>query len=101
MNEIPPTPLYKRGAANRTILYVTSHLPPLLKGDRGGFYCAFVFPKITAAYLLDKQGTRPYMETPYLSPCRHPWYLIKVICIPKKQTLPMHLSQSEHHNQRL
>ena len=51
VNEIPPTPLYKRGAANGTISNATSHLPPLTKGDRGGFYCAFVFPKITTAYL--------------------------------------------------
>jgi hypothetical protein len=28
----------------------------LPKGDRGGFYCAFFFPKITAAYLLYEQN---------------------------------------------
>ncbi len=48
----PQTPLYKRGALNGISLMQTSRLPPLLKGDQGGFYCTFVFPKIAAAYLL-------------------------------------------------
>ena len=30
--------------------------PPFLKGDRGGFCCALVFPKITAACSLYKQS---------------------------------------------
>jgi len=42
VNEIPPTPLYERGATNVSILLATNHLPPLAKGDRGGFCCAFV-----------------------------------------------------------
>ena len=48
VNEIPPNPLYKRGEFVET----PYNPPPLVKGDRGGFCCAFVFPKITAAYLL-------------------------------------------------
>jgi len=55
-NEIPPTPLYERGALNGISRRQKNHLPPFLKGDRGGFCCAVVLPKITAAYLLYKQS---------------------------------------------
>ena len=30
--------------------------PPFLKGDRGGFCCAVVFPKTTAAHSVHKQS---------------------------------------------
>ena len=46
----------ERGVLNGISHMQTNHLPPLPKGDRGGFYCAFVFPKITAAYLLYEQS---------------------------------------------
>jgi hypothetical protein len=55
-NEIPPTLLYERGALNGIAHRQTNHLPPFLKGDRGGFCCAVVLANITAAYLLYKQS---------------------------------------------
>jgi hypothetical protein len=38
------------------VLKPLQNLPPFVKGDRGGFCCAFVFQEITAAYLLYQQG---------------------------------------------
>jgi hypothetical protein len=39
------------------LLKPLQNLPPLAKGDRGGFCCAFVFSKITAANLLYEQSS--------------------------------------------
>ena len=50
VNEIPPTPLYKRGASRGLSPIQATHLPPLLKGDRGGFSSVLVFSKITAVH---------------------------------------------------
>gem|GEM_PF-2801836 len=52
--ENPEGPLQK-GGIKWDFSQANKYLPPFLKGDRGGFCCAVVFPKITAAYSLHKQ----------------------------------------------
>ena len=69
VNEIPPTPLYKKGGFKWDFSHANNYLPPFLKGDRGlpaialaqarragGFYCAVILPKTTAAYSLYTQS---------------------------------------------
>ena len=48
----PPNPPLRKGGIKCDYLTCNKSSSPLAKGDRGGFCCAFVFPKITAAYLL-------------------------------------------------
>ncbi|MBT8406508.1 MAG: GIY-YIG nuclease family protein [Deltaproteobacteria bacterium] len=46
----PPHPPFTKGGLKMGFLTGKRLSSPFSKGDRGGFYCAVVFPKTTAAY---------------------------------------------------
>ena len=52
----PPNPPLQKGDFKWDFAQANDYLPPFLKGDRGGFYCAVVLPKTTATYSLYKQS---------------------------------------------
>ena len=52
----PPNPPLQKGGFKWDFSQANNYLPPFLKGDRGGFCCAVVFPKTTAAYSLYKHS---------------------------------------------
>jgi len=59
----PLTPLYERGE----FVEITLKSSPFVKGDRGGFCCAFVLPKITAAHLLYELSYTTSRAGPFLN----------------------------------
>jgi len=56
VNKIPLGPPLAKGEAEWFVSEIVPLMPPFRKGGLGGFCCACLFPKITAAYLLKEQA---------------------------------------------
>jgi S-formylglutathione hydrolase FrmB len=52
----PPNPPLQKGGFPWGSSQANDYLPPFLKGDRGGFFCAAVFFKTTVVYSLYKHS---------------------------------------------